>query len=155
MGLGYFCVVLARINLEGVKCGPMGGLSNLWKRSLVRYTLTGTAMSVAMYGGYALLETSGLSPQWAISIVYPLAVIASYVINRRFTFGSNRAHTTASWRFILAHSTGYVLNVSLLTVFATLFGFPHLIVEAIVIVVVGLSLYALMRFFVFPSESGE
>ena len=121
----------------------------------MRYTLTGTAMSVAMYGGYAVLETSGLSPQGAISIVYPLAVIASYLINRRFTFGSNRAHTTASWRFILAHSTGYVLNVSLLTVFATLFGFPHLIVEAIVIVVVGLSLYALMRFFVFPSESGE
>ena len=69
MELGVFCVALARINLEGVKCGPMAGLSHLWKRSFLRYTLTGTAMSVAMYGGYALLETSGLSPQWAISIV--------------------------------------------------------------------------------------
>ena len=63
--------------------------------------------------------------------------------------GAKQAQCQDSW------GTGNVLNLSELKVLVAVFGLLHLIVDAIVIVVVGVSLYALMRSFVFPNEFGE
>jgi uncharacterized membrane-anchored protein len=47
---------------------------------------------------------------------------------------------------------GYLLNISLLAVFTTVFPWSHQVVEAIVLVVVGGFLFFALRLFVFPRE---
>lgn len=125
------------------------------EHSLIRYALTGGLMAVGMFGAFWILASAGLDARIAITMVYPFAIAVSFLINRRFTFGSERKISQSSWRFLLAHATGYVLNIALLTVFATWLGFPHLIVEAVVIVLVGLALWGILRFFVFPDTKNS
>lgn len=125
-------------------------MSIVWVSSALRYGLTGLAMSVAIYLAYLAITWAHLSPLWGLTVVYPGAVLASYFINRRFAFGSTRPHRSASWRFLVTHSVGYLMNLGLLWLFTKFTDFDHRIVEAVVLVCVGLFLFVVLRTFVFP-----
>jgi len=120
--------------------------------SLIRYSLTGAGMTVTIYLAYLGVTALNVTPVWAIAMVYPLAVLASYFLNKSWAFRSSRPHVESVWRFILTHSVGYLLNISLLAVFTTVFPWSHQVVEAIVLVVVGGFLFFALRLFVFPRE---
>jgi len=120
--------------------------------SILRYIITGSGMSAAIYLGYLGATALSLSPVWAISLIYPLAVGASYFLNRRFTFQSSRGHRESTWRFLLAHTSGYLLNVGLLWVITRFTLIDHRVVEALVLVTVGMYLFVVLRIFVFPHE---
>jgi len=121
-------------------------------RAFLRYLLTGSGMSTAIYLGYLGATAIEISPVWAISLIYPAAVGVSYFLNRRFTFTSARRHRESTWRFILAHTAGYLLNVGLLWVFTRFTLIDHKVAEALVLVTVGMFLFVVLRVFVFPSE---
>ena len=109
-------------------------------------------MSGAIYLGYLGATALSISPVWAISVIYPFAVGASYFLNRRFTFQSSRGHRESTWRFLLAHTSGYLLNVGLLWVFTHFTLIDHRVAEALVIVTVGMFLFVVLRVFVFPND---
>ncbi len=121
--------------------------------SLVRYSMTGAGMTVAIYLAYSAVTLLSVPPVTAIALVYPAAVVASYFVNRGFAFRSGRGHREATWRFLLVHTLGYVLNLGLLTAFTVVWSFNHYLVEAIVLLVVGGALFLGLRFFVFPVSS--
>lgn len=116
----------------------------------LRYLVTGSGMSAAIYLGYLGATSLPLSPVLAISLVYPVAVGASYFLNRRFTFNSARRHRESTWRFILAHTTGYLLNVGLLWLVTRFTLIDYRVAEALVLVTVGMFLFVALRVFVFP-----
>lgn len=121
-------------------------------RAFLRYLITGSAMSAAIYLGYLGATALSVSPVLAISVIYPFAVGASYFLNRRFTFHSSRGHRESTWRFLLAHTSGYLLNVGLLWVFTHFTLIDHRVAEALVIVTVGMFLFVVLRVFVFPND---
>jgi putative flippase GtrA len=138
----------------------MGGVSTMdqlkgnytMATAFLRYLLTGSGMSAAIYLGYLGATSLHFSPVLAISLIYPLAVGSSYFLNRRFTFRSARRHRESTWRFILAHTAGYLLNVGLLWVFTQFTLIDHKVAEALVLVTVGMFLFVVLRVFVFPNE---
>jgi len=93
--------------------------------SLVRYSMTGAGMTVAIYLAYWALTLLAVPPVTAIALVYPAAVVASYFVNRGFAFRSGRDHREATWRFLLVHTVGYLLSLGLLTVFTVFWSFNH------------------------------
>jgi putative flippase GtrA len=121
--------------------------------SLVRYSMTGAGMTVAIYFAYWGVTALSVTPVLAIALVYPGAVVASYFVNRGFAFRSGRGHREATWRFLLVHTVGYLLNLGLLTLFTIVWSFNHYVVEALVLVLVGGVLFLGLRFFVFPLSS--
>ena len=121
-------------------------------RAFLRYLITGSGMSGAIYLGYLGATALSISPVWAISVIYPFAVGASYFLNRRFTFQSSRGHRESTWRFLLAHTSGYLLNVGLLWVFTHFTLIDHRVAEALVSVTVGRFLFVVLRVFVFPND---
>jgi putative flippase GtrA len=121
--------------------------------SLVRYSMTGAGMTVAIYLAYWALTLLAVPPVTAIALVYPAAVVASYFVNRGFAFRSGRDHREATWRFLLVHTVGYLLNLGLLAVFTVFWSFNHYVVEALALALVGGLLFTGLRFFVFPVSS--
>ena len=124
-------------------------------RVFFRYLLTGSGMAVAIYLLYLGASALHLSPLWSITVIYPFAVGVSYLINKRFTFGSGRRHRESTWRFLLTHTAGYFLNVGLLWVFTRFTLIDHKIAEALVLVTVGMFLFVLLRVFVFPADDED
>jgi putative flippase GtrA len=114
-------------SVDGVKVLPMA-------RAFLRYLITGSGMSAAIYLGYLGATALSISPALAISVIYPFAVGASYFLNRRFTFRSSRGHRESTWRFPLAHTLGYLLNVVLLWVVTHFTLIDYRVAEALVIV---------------------
>jgi putative flippase GtrA len=112
-------------------------------------------MSVAIYLGYLGATALSVSPVWAISLVYPVAVGLSYFLNRRFTFNSSRRHRESTWRFLAAHTAGYLLNVGLLWVVTRFTLIDHKVAEAVVLVTVGMFLFVVLRVFVFPADDDD
>jgi putative flippase GtrA len=50
----------------------------------------------------------------------------SYVLNRRHTFASDRAHAEAGWRFFAVSATGFFLTWGLMRLFVVEWGAPYL-----------------------------
>ena len=112
-------------------------------------------MSAAIYLGYLGATALSVSPVWAISLIYPVAVGLSYFLNRRFTFNSSRRHRESTWRFLVAHTAGYLLNVGLLWVVTRFTLIDHKVAEAVVLVTVGMFLFVVLRVFVFPADDED
>ena len=121
-------------------------------RAFLPCLITCSGLSAAIYLVYLGATALSISPVLAISVIYPFAVGASCLVNRRFTFQSSRGHRESTWRFLLAHTSGYLLNVGLLWVFTRFTLIDHRVAEALVIVTVGMFLFVVLRVFVFPND---
>jgi putative flippase GtrA len=121
-------------------------------RQLVRYAVIGLATNVSGYTVYLLVTWAGIEPKVAMTSLYLIGAIASFFANRRWTFSHQGSIAAGGIRFGIAHLLGYLLNLGLLLVFVDRLGFPHQAVQAVAIVLVALFLFALFRWFVFPTR---
>lgn len=119
-------------------------------RQLVRFGLVGIGTNVGGYLVYLGLTHSALPPKMAMTGLYFLGAVLSFVLNRHWTFGHQGGISGAGLRFALAHAGGYVMNLAMLTVLHDMMGWPHQIVQALAIVVVAAFLFVVFRLFVFP-----
>jgi putative flippase GtrA len=55
-----------------------------------------------------------------------LGGVVSYVLNRRHTFASDRAHVEAGWRFFTVSAAGFFLTWGLMRLFVVAWGAPYL-----------------------------
>jgi len=93
----------------------------------------------------------GANPKAAVTILYPIGITLGYIGNRSFTFSyENNLHV--SFKYLLTHISGYILNVSLLYLFVDTLGYSHQIVQAIAILIVAVYLFIIFKFFVFTSS---
>jgi putative flippase GtrA len=69
-----------------------------------------------------LVELAGFSPVPATLIGFTLGGIASYSLNRRYTYQSNRPHAEATWRFAVVAFIGFLLTWGLMSLFGWLAG---------------------------------
>jgi putative flippase GtrA len=56
------------------------------------------------------VEGLGLDAVLASSLGYLLSAVASYLLNRRFTYASSASHAVLAWRFVTVLAIGVVLN---------------------------------------------
>jgi putative flippase GtrA len=118
---------------------------------VVRFALVGVANNLLGYLIY-LLITVWVEPKLAVTLLYPIGVLTGYFGHARYAFGyqGNGVHGLA--RYLMAHLTGYVLNLTLLYVFSDRLGISHQVVQFFAIFVVGAVLFVLCRFWVFRRQ---
>lgn len=116
---------------------------------LVRYGVVGVASNGASYLIYLLITTLGLEAKLAMTLVYLVGASIGFVGNRKWTFDHNGAATSAALRYVLAHTFGYLLNLTILYVFVDIYGYPHQWVQAVAIIVVAGFLFTIFKFMVF------
>lgn len=121
----------------------------------VRFCIAGAALNAFLYLGYLVLTGLGLTPTTAMTALYTVGVGCSFWLHQGWTFREMAARRGAYLRFGLVYLIGYGLNYGGLRLFVGALGYPHRIVQAVMVVVVAASVFALLRAVVFPARSGS
>jgi putative flippase GtrA len=83
---------------------------------------------------------------------YAVGFIVSYILNHRFTFGSQQSHRRGLPLFAVCVGACYALNVAVLIVAGDMLLLPAALAQAMAVVAYGVALYWLSRHIVFARE---
>ena len=87
----------------------------------------GLVAAIVHYGLLvSLVEGYGLEPVRATLAGYGAGGIVSYLMNRRVTYGSDRPHREAGWRFAVVALVGFGLTWLVMTLLVEWGGLPYL-----------------------------
>lgn len=124
-------------------------------RQLIRYGIVGLSQNAVGYGLYLLLTWWGLDPKLVVGICYPLAMLVSFLGNRKYTFDHQGGMAAAGVRYILAHAGGYAINLGLLYVCVDIYGMPHQLVQLAAIFLVAAFLFITFKLYVFRNTAPQ
>ena len=119
-------------------------------RQLFRYALVGLLSNVTGYLIYLVLTYLGGTPKVTMSLLYGIGAAVGFFGNRRFTFSHQGSILGSGGRYVISHFIGYLLNLSMLSLFVDKFGYAHQWVQAIAIFIVAGFLFLAFKVFVFP-----
>lgn len=121
-------------------------------RQLFRYALVGLLSNAVAYGAYLLIASFDVAPMVSMTLVYLCAATVGFIGNRSLTFDHQGSVLGAGFRYVIAHSVGYALNLTILLVFVDRLGYAHQLVQAVAILVVAAYLFLAFKFFVFKDR---
>ena len=124
-------------------------------RQLLRYALVGLGSNVILYLAYLLLTGFGLGYKTAMTLLYGVGVLQTFLFNRQWTFGHQGHIHSAFVRYIIVYLLGYLLNFSALYIFVDVLGLLHQLVQGVMIILVAVILFILQRFWVFNDRQNE
>ena len=105
---------------------------------------------------YALLVTlvqfAGVTPVRAALCGFTLGGVMSYRLNRRHTFGSERPHEEAIWRFTLVAGVAFVLTYALMRVMVEALLIPYLPAQVVTTSFVMIWTFAANKLWTFRGE---
>lgn len=122
------------------------------KRALtqfVRYAVVGMVSNAIGYLLYIGLTNLGLGPKLAMSLLYGVGVLLTFLFNKRWTFENRGAHGLVFMRYCMTYGLGYVINLLVLLVFVDQLGCRHEIVQGIMILTLAVMLFLLQKYWVF------
>lgn len=120
---------------------------------LVRYAIVGVISNALGYLLYIGLTALGMGPKLAMTLLYGVGVVQTFVFNKRWTFGHNGGNREVFIRYCAAYVFGYVINLVVLIVLVDRAGYPHEIVQGTMILILAGLLFSLQKFWVFHSEA--
>ena len=118
-------------------------------RQFIRYGIVGVAQNSVGYGIYLFFTWLGVDPKLVVAISYPLAMLVSFLGNKKYTFGHKGGTAGAGGRFLLAHACSYAINLGMLAVCVDWLGYPHQLVQLAAIFVCAAFLFLALKFYVF------
>lgn len=118
-------------------------------RQFFRYALVGVASNVALYSAYLLMTSVGLGHKTAMTLVYIVGVLQTYIVNRRWTFLYRGEISGSMLRYVAAYASGYLFNLVALLVLVDVFDLPHRVVQGILILLVAVLIFLLQKYWVF------
>ena len=118
-----------------------------------RFLVVGLATNATLFLVYALLTQWLLGPKFAMTITYGMGVALSFIFNRAWTFRSKEQPLAAFARYCSLYMFGYVLNLVALWLMVDYLSFPHLAVQAVMIVLLAMFFFLAQRHWVFQKTS--
>lgn len=115
----------------------------------MRYGIVGVASNGLLYLGYLGLTWLGVGHKLAMTVLYCVGVMQTFVFNRSWTFRHDGHTGQAFRRYVIAYLLGYGLNFFALLLFVDHLGWPHQVVQGGMILVLACFLFVLQRFWVF------
>jgi putative flippase GtrA len=120
----------------------------------LRYAIVGMVSNLTLYAMYLIATGFGVGPKIAITVVYGLGVLQTFLFNKRWSFDDQGPEGAALVRYCIAYASGYALNYLILVVFVDYLGLAHQYVQGVAILLVALYLFALQRVWVFRRLAG-
>jgi putative flippase GtrA len=110
-------------------CGTTGRPAFGSGAALVKFVLVGTVGFCVDYGVLRLLVTE-FDWHWALARgpSFTLAVGVTWMLNRRFTFGSSNRWLGESFRYLITQVIGSVINLAVFSGIVVVFGEDDLLV---------------------------
>lgn len=123
-----------------------------WFSQFWRYAVVGLGSNALLFCLYVVLTSAGLAPIPAMSLMYALGVLQTFVFNRRWSFASRAAAPRAFASYVAAYAFGYAFNLAMLGLLHHYAGWPHQWVQGIAILLTAILLFLLQRHWVFRAE---
>jgi putative flippase GtrA len=127
-------------------------IKDFFSKSLLKYAIVGALSNILAYCLYLALTYFELSPQSAISILYPAAVIISYSGHKKYSFSHTGEHIKTVIKFLIVHLIGYLISIQMQNYFHDQLQIPHQYVQVVVIITVAFFLYVNFNYFVFNKK---
>ena len=124
-------------------------------RQLLRYAMIGIGSNVILYLAYLLLTGFGLGHKTAMTLLYGVGILQTFLLNRKWTFGHQGNIHGAFIRYVTVYLLGYLVNFSGLYIFVDVLGFAHQLIQGVMIILVAVLLFVLQRFWVFDDKNNE
>lgn len=123
------------------------------RTQFVRYALIGVGSNLILYLGYIGLTLMGVDPKLAMTLLYCVGVAQTFAFNKRWSFGHDGAMGPAFVRYCISYGLGYLFNLAALFVLVDRLGYPHRIVQAVLVLCTAVLLFALQKLWVFRSPA--
>ena len=117
-----------------------------------RFIVVGFLSNFALYLFYLLFTKLGLGHKLAMTIMYLIGVTQTFIFNRLWTFEHEGAAGPALLRYVISYALGYVLNFLVLWWLVDLLGYPHELIQAVVILFLALAFFLAQRYWIFRQD---
>ena len=118
-------------------------------RQFFRYALIGLVSNIALYFAYLLMTSMGIGHKTAMTSVYAVGVLQTYVFNRRWTFLYRGDISGSMLRYVATYAFGYLFNLVALLLLVDVLRMPHRVVQGVLILSVATMLFLLQKYWVF------
>lgn len=126
----------------------MSDAANLHRQAL-RFAIVGLVSNAVLYGVYLGITAAGVGPKLAMSLGYAIGVAQTFLFNKRWTFGHVGHFDAALVRYILLYAGGYFANLLVLAWLVDGYGYPHQIVQGVMILTLAGCFFILQKIWVF------
>jgi putative flippase GtrA len=115
----------------------------------LRFAVVGLASNTVLYLLYLGMTAAGMGPKLAMSLAYGMGVAQTFLFNKRWTFNHTGRFDAALLRYITLYVGGYLANLLVLVWLVDGYGYPHQIVQGIMILALAACFFLLQKFWVF------
>lgn len=119
----------------------------------LRYAIVGLASNGVLYLAYLGLTAVGVGIKLAMTLLYLIGVAQTFIFNKRWSFDHSGANGLVFLRYCFSYALGYVINLMSLFVFIDVLGYPHQIVQGVLILSLAVMLFLLQKYWVFRSST--
>jgi putative flippase GtrA len=123
--------------------------------SFVRFAIVGVCSNAALYLAYIGLSLAGMGHKTAMTVTFVLGILVTFALNRSWSFQSSRPAAGAFVRYAATYLFGYAVNMLALVLLVDVAGFPHQLVQALMVVLVAVLMFVLQRRWVFDDASAS
>lgn len=114
-----------------------------------RFAMVGLASNALLYLIYLALTAAGIDPKIAMSLLYMAGVAQTFLFNKRWTFNHTGNHSTTLVRYLIVYASGYLVNLLVLFWLVDSLGYPHQIIQGVMILMLAGTIFLLQKFWVF------
>ena len=116
---------------------------------ILRFGAVGLGSNALLYLLYLAATAVGIEPKVAVTLIYLVGVLQTFLLNKRWTFQHEGHVRRTAARYWVAYALAYAGNMVLVFIFVDMAGFDHRVVQGILVAVIGLALFALQKYWVF------
>lgn len=115
----------------------------------LRFGIVGLASNGVGYCLYLLMTWAGMGPKLAMSLLFCIGTLQTFVFNKRWSFKYRGQDQMVMLRYLCAYGIGYLVNLAALLVLVDHLHYRHATVQGMMILVVAALMFLLQKFWVF------
>jgi putative flippase GtrA len=116
---------------------------------LIRYGIVGITSNASIYLLYLALTALGMEPKVAMSLLYVMGILQTFVFNKSWTFRYAGPRHSALWRHVVLYVVGYLIQLLLLILMVDTLGWRHEWVMAGVVLLMSAFFFLGQKYWVF------
>lgn len=122
-----------------------------WRIQGLRYAAVGVLSNTLLYALYLLSTNAGVGHKTAMTALFLVGMLQTYVFNRCWTFNYRGRVPGSLARYLMAYGSSYLLNLVALYLFVDKLGYHHALIQAIAVAVIAATLFLVQSTWVFQT----